>query len=38
MNILALRGDPPQGTNYDPSNDYFKNAEDLVRYVRVTSI
>lgn len=34
-NLLCLRGDPPQGmSNYDPSNDYFQYAEDLVRYVR----
>ncbi len=35
MNLLALRGDPPQGTQYDSSNDYFQYAEDLVRYIRV---
>jgi methylenetetrahydrofolate reductase (NADPH) len=34
MNLLALRGDPPQGTTYDPSNDYFQYAEDLVSYIR----
>ncbi len=34
-NLLCLRGDPPQGkSDYDPSNDYFQYAEDLVKYVR----
>ena len=36
MNLLALRGDPPQGVSYDPSNDYFQYAEDLVKYIRVS--
>jgi methylenetetrahydrofolate reductase (NADPH) len=36
VNILALRGDPPQGTiNYDSSKDYFQYACDLVKYIRV---
>lgn len=36
VNILALRGDPPQGVDhYDHSNDYFHYAEDLVKYIRV---
>jgi methylenetetrahydrofolate reductase (NADPH) len=35
VNLLCLRGDPPQGiTNYDSSNDYFQYAEDLVKYIR----
>ena len=33
-NILALRGDPPQGEDYDWSNAEFHHASDLVRYVR----
>jgi 5,10-methylenetetrahydrofolate reductase len=35
MNLLALRGDPPQGTSYDPSSDHFQHADDLVKYIRV---
>ena len=39
VNILALRGDPPQGTiNYDSSKDYFQYANDLVEYIRVKLI
>jgi methylenetetrahydrofolate reductase (NADPH) len=35
LNLLCLRGDPPQGMKeYDSSKDYFQYAEDLVRYVR----
>lgn len=35
VNLLCLRGDPPQGMmDYDFSNDYFQYAEDLVRYIR----
>lgn len=34
-NILALRGDPPQGTtNYDHTKDAFPYASDLVKHVR----
>ena len=34
-NILALRGDPPTNvTNYDPSQDAFQHAADLVRHIR----
>ncbi len=34
-NILALRGDPPQGMDgYDPARDRFKQAASLVAYVR----
>lgn len=34
-NILALRGDPPAGTqNYDRSKDAFQLAADLVRHIR----
>ncbi len=33
-NILALRGDPPQGTqNYDRAKDAFPFASDLVRHI-----
>ena len=35
VNILALRGDPPQGQMYDSSKDYFQSAYDLVKYIRV---
>lgn len=35
MNLLVLRGDPPQGSNYDYSNDFFTYAEDLVKYIKV---
>jgi methylenetetrahydrofolate reductase (NADPH) len=35
VNLLCLRGDPPQGMkDYDSSKDYFQYADDLVRYVR----
>ncbi|WWD20602.1 methylenetetrahydrofolate reductase [Kwoniella shandongensis] len=37
-NILALRGDPPRSEEYavssDPTPDFFKHADDLVRYIR----
>lgn len=34
-NILALRGDPPQGKeNYDRSKDAFPFASDLVRHIK----
>jgi methylenetetrahydrofolate reductase (NADPH) len=34
-NILALRGDPPRDNpNYDRSNDDFKFAADLVRFIK----
>jgi len=34
-NILALRGDPPTNVaNYDPSQDAFQHAADLVRHIR----
>jgi methylenetetrahydrofolate reductase (NADPH) len=34
-NIMALRGDPPQGDhNFDRSNDDFKFAADLVKFIR----
>jgi len=33
--ILALRGDPPRNNpNYDRSNDDFKYASDLVRFIK----
>lgn len=32
--IMALRGDPPRNTSYDPSKDAFKHAADLVRFIR----
>ena len=35
VNILALRGDPPQGQIYDSTKDYFQSACDLVKYIRV---
>jgi methylenetetrahydrofolate reductase (NADPH) len=35
VNILALRGDPPQGTIYNPDKDFFQSACDLVKYIRV---
>lgn len=33
-NILALRGDPPKGQNWDWENASFKYAADLVRFIR----
>lgn len=34
-NILALRGDPPQGEgNYDHGSDVFPNAVDLVKHIK----
>lgn len=33
-NILALRGDPPVGQNYDPASDTFDRAGKLVAYIR----
>src|SRR5437764_6519451 len=34
-NILALGGDPPQNlANYDRSQDAFRYASDLVRFIR----
>jgi methylenetetrahydrofolate reductase (NADPH) len=34
-NILALRGDPPQGaTDFVPDNEEFQHASDLVKYIR----
>ncbi|RMH14442.1 MAG: methylenetetrahydrofolate reductase [NAD(P)H] [Planctomycetota bacterium] len=34
-NILALRGDPPQGvSNYDPDADTFRYASELVSFIR----
>ncbi|WVN89599.1 methylenetetrahydrofolate reductase [Cryptococcus depauperatus CBS 7841] len=37
QNILALRGDPPRSEEYaisTPLPDFFKHADDLVRYIR----
>jgi methylenetetrahydrofolate reductase (NADPH) len=35
QNILALSGDPPKSRlNYDRSNDAFRYAEELVRFIR----
>lgn len=33
-NILALGGDPPLGMAYDRSQDHFRHAADLVRFIR----
>lgn len=34
-NVLALRGDPPRGTeNFVPDNERFKHARDLVAFLR----
>lgn len=33
-NILALRGDPPQGKAWDWSEGVFRHASDLVRFAR----
>jgi len=33
-NILALRGDPPHGVDYDPEADSFKRAAELVSFIR----
>lgn len=33
-NILALSGDPPRGQDYDRSQDPFRFATDLVRFIR----
>lgn len=32
--IMALRGDPPRNRPYDPAQDAFKHAADLVRFIR----
>ena len=34
MNILALRGDPPEGKEWTQTEDGFANAVDLVRFIR----
>jgi methylenetetrahydrofolate reductase (NADPH) len=34
-NVLALRGDPPEGTGtFKPDNEDFRNASDLVAFIR----
>ncbi len=34
-NVLALRGDPPRGTeNFVPDNECFRHATDLVAFIR----
>ena len=33
-NILALRGDPPEGKEWEASDENFKYAIDLVKYIR----
>lgn len=33
-NLLALRGDPPVGEEWDPSKSDFRYATDLVRFIR----
>ncbi len=33
-NILALGGDPPHGLVYDKTADSFRNASDLVKFIR----
>ncbi len=32
--IMALRGDPPRNRPYDPSQDAFRHAADLVHFIR----
>ena len=32
--IMALRGDPPRNVPYDPAQDAFRHAADLVRFIR----
>ena len=32
--VMALRGDPPRYGNYDPSQDAFHHASELVRFIR----
>lgn len=32
--IMALRGDPPRNRPYDPTQDAFLHAADLVRFIR----
>ena len=32
--IMALRGDPPRNGSYDPAQDAFRHAADLVRFIR----
>ncbi len=32
--IMALRGDPPRNCPYDPTQDAFRHAADLVRFIR----
>lgn len=33
-NILALRGDHPTDSDYDPSSDAYRHAVDLIRHIR----
>ena len=33
-NILALRGDPPEGAEWEASDEKFRYAVDLVKYIR----
>lgn len=33
-NVLALRGDPPANEEWNWENGYFKNASDLVKFIR----
>ncbi len=32
--VMALRGDPPRNRPYDPAQDAFRHAADLVRFIR----
>ncbi len=32
--IMVLRGDPPRNRPYNPENDAFRHAADLVRFIR----
>lgn len=32
--VLALRGDAPRNTAYDPTKDAFRHASELVRFIR----
>ncbi|MBR3663136.1 MAG: methylenetetrahydrofolate reductase [Desulfovibrio sp.] len=35
-NVLALRGDPPQNSQWQPNGSDFQYASDLVRFIRKT--
>lgn len=36
-NILALRGDLPKNPEYVPESDFFKHADDLIRFAKMNT-